>query len=182
MWCRTATQLLPAMHSCGARRLPIWCTTLRHEHDHGHLPSGGHGDAEPAIRLVRACLIGPGFSPGPRDAAMTLPDLSRTLFELLGVAPAPDAAGRTLAVALRNPAVGATLPRISTRAWLMAPVLLLARRISRRVLTRRACQFRDQDSGGSAGVTHPADASWNGVVDPMRRRLPETISPKSSVL
>ncbi len=86
--------------------------------DHGHLPEGGHGDAEPALRRVRACLVG-GVAPGTAGP-VPLASLARALRS--GGAPAaaetalpsPGAARWTLAVALLVAGV-ATGGR---RAWL----------------------------------------------------------------
>jgi hypothetical protein len=114
--------------------------------DHGHLPGGGHGDAEPPVRLVRACLApspltlpahpehAPTADPehafaeaerASRDAStIHLVDLSRALADALGVAPDPRSVGRPLAVAITHPDPDATLPRPSGARWTLA--LLLA--------------------------------------------------------
>lgn len=81
--------------------------------DHGHRPGGGHGDAEPEIRLVRACIVG-GTERGASDTPIHLVDLHRAIAESLGLVPEPGALGRTLGVALGDPHPGATLPRPRT--------------------------------------------------------------------
>jgi len=79
--------------------------------DHGHRPGGGHGDAEDAIRLVRACIFGDVEPSAPTGAAVHLVDLHRAIAEALGLTPAAEAKGRTLAAALADPRPDATLPR-----------------------------------------------------------------------
>jgi hypothetical protein len=100
--------------------------------DHGHRDGGGHGDAEPEIRLARACLAGdlpPGLGAG--NAFVHVVDLGRALADSLGVAlpgqGADASAGRPLAAALAAPAQpGATLPRPGLGRWLLAALLALA--------------------------------------------------------
>jgi Type I phosphodiesterase / nucleotide pyrophosphatase len=78
--------------------------------DHGHRPRGGHAGLEPGVRLVRACVAGgPVNIVGP--GAIHLVDLSRALFDSVGLVPNPDALGRPVRFALREPAPGATVPR-----------------------------------------------------------------------
>ncbi len=87
--------------------------------DHGHRSAGGHGGAEPAIRVVRACVVGPGIAAADHrgDPPVHLVDLHHGLAQLLGVA-AADTPGRPLAYALAHPDPGATLPRPSpARGW-----------------------------------------------------------------
>ncbi len=79
--------------------------------DHGHRPAGGHGDAEPEIRMVRACIFGDVQPAAPIDTPVHLVDLHRALAEAVGVAPLPEATGRTLAFAWAHPEPDATLPR-----------------------------------------------------------------------
>jgi hypothetical protein len=88
--------------------------------DHGHLPGGGHGDAEPAIRLVRACIVGNLPADFPPDGSLLLVDLARALADSTGLAPDDLASGRPLAAALSEPALGSTLPRPSPARWLVA--------------------------------------------------------------
>jgi hypothetical protein len=111
--------------------------------DHGHRAGGGHGDAEPEIRLARACLAGdlpPGLDPSatagggvhqPIHMPVHMIDLARALADSLGVALPGEgldaSAGRPLAAALAAPAQpGATLPRPGAGRWLLAALLALA--------------------------------------------------------
>ncbi len=92
--------------------------------DHGHRPGGGHGDAEPEIRIVRACVLG-GVTPADRSATpIHLVDLHRMLAEALGLAPLADAPGRPLEQALADPRPDATLPRPGPWAWSLAACVL----------------------------------------------------------
>ncbi len=93
--------------------------------DHGHLPSGGHGDAEDSIRIVRACIAG-GVDPVIAPWPIHLVDLHRALATSLGHAVADDRIGRPLAVAMANPASAATLPRAAPWRVLVALALALA--------------------------------------------------------
>jgi hypothetical protein len=97
--------------------------------DHGHLPGGGHGDAEDIVRRVRACL-----APSPLDAGVAWPrggpgnsvhlvDLSRAIADALGVTLDPRAVGRPLALALAHPDRDATLPRPGGGRWTLALAL-----------------------------------------------------------
>ena len=70
--------------------------------DHDHLPGGGHGSEDRAIRVVRACLAGPGIPVG-RGGPVSVVDLSRALADSLGVRLADDAPGRPLFAALAAP-------------------------------------------------------------------------------
>lgn len=79
--------------------------------DHGHTPGGGHGDMAPEIRLVRACLAGPGIEAGGGVGRVHMIDLARALADATGARLAPEARGRALPAALADPAPGATLPR-----------------------------------------------------------------------
>lgn len=79
--------------------------------DHGHRPAGGHGGEEPEIRIVRACVAGPGIASSPTIASIHLVDLARALADALGVELPSDARGRAWTDALAEPAPGATLPR-----------------------------------------------------------------------
>jgi hypothetical protein len=94
--------------------------------DHGHRHKGGHGGAEPEVRLVRACLVGGGLpaeAPVPGET-IHLVDLARALRDSLGLPPAPGNVGRPLAFARAHPDVDATLP---AAGWAQtAAALLLA--------------------------------------------------------
>ncbi len=88
--------------------------------DHGHLAGGGHGDAEPEVRLVRACV-----APRPPGAAATgavhLVDVARHVHDAAGAS--ASGVGRPLAIALAAPDPDATLPRPAWTAWMLAGVL-----------------------------------------------------------
>lgn len=92
--------------------------------DHGHRPAGGHGDAEPEIRIVRACIVG-GPTPGS-TGAMHLVDLHRAIVDALGLLPAAESSGRPLAFALAHPDPDATLPRPDPTRWIAAIAIVLA--------------------------------------------------------
>ncbi len=97
--------------------------------DHGHRPDGGHGGAEPSIRIVRGCIVGPSIRPRPArpDAApVHLVDLSSALFRSAGLEPPAGSAGRTLPDAWADPAPGATLPRPAATRWAVAAAVVLA--------------------------------------------------------
>jgi hypothetical protein len=92
--------------------------------DHGHLPGGGHGGAEPEIRIVRACVAGGLDAQVPKTGSLLLIDLSRALADSLGRSPDPEAAGRPLEAALERPELGSTLPRPSEGRWAAATLVL----------------------------------------------------------
>lgn len=96
--------------------------------DHGHRPGGGHGGAEPEIRVVRACVVGPGIGVEDRrsDPPVHLVDLHRAIADGVGVGIAPGSLGRPLAFAAEHPDPDATLPRPSTPAVVAAFALVLA--------------------------------------------------------
>jgi hypothetical protein len=93
--------------------------------DHGHLarPAGGHGGAELEIRLVRACIAGPGLSPGGKVEG-TMPDLTNLIARQLRVAPPLHSQGSPVPRILAgdSPAL-APLPPI--RPWAVAAAAAL---------------------------------------------------------
>lgn len=93
--------------------------------DHGHLPGGGHGGAEPHIRLVRACMMGGPDEDLPASGELHLIDFARAVRDSVDIDPAEGAAGRPIVAALSSPELGATLPEPSTLRWSVA-VLVLA--------------------------------------------------------
>lgn len=97
--------------------------------DHGHRAGGGHGDAEDAIRLVRACVagnLGP-VSSSPTSTVIHMIDLARVVADSLGVPMPPESAARPLAAALAAPSQpGATLPAATAGRWVLAALVLLA--------------------------------------------------------
>lgn len=96
--------------------------------DHGHRPAGGHGGEEPRIRLVRACLAGPGLeraADAPSRHLVHMVDLSRAVADSLGLAPHAASAGRPLWAAVAAPEQPrATLPRPGALRWAIAAALL----------------------------------------------------------
>lgn len=105
--------------------------------DHGHRLLGGHADAEPEVRLVRACVFGEGIERHFADSPIHLVDLHRALGDSLGLAPNPGAVGRPLPFALEHPDLGATLPRASLGRWAVAMLALLAATMATALLVRR---------------------------------------------
>lgn len=95
--------------------------------DHGHRPAGGHGGEEPSIRVVRACLAGPGIVAADLHTRppVHLVDLHHALAELLATADATTP-GRPLAFAVEHPDLDATLPRPSTLRLVLAALLVAA--------------------------------------------------------
>jgi hypothetical protein len=67
--------------------------------DHGHMPRGGHGGSQPAVRRAFLAMSGPGVRPGARAAASTI-DVAPTLAALLGVPAPAQATGRVVFEAL----------------------------------------------------------------------------------
>ena len=80
--------------------------------DHDHLPGGGHGGEERSLRLVRACIAGPGIAPG-RGGPIHITDLARAIADSVDVRLPADASGRPLAAALAAPVTDDdVLPRL----------------------------------------------------------------------
>jgi len=104
--------------------------------DHGHRDAGGHGGAEPSIRMVRACVSGGKLQPAERRQ-IHLIDLARALADVLDLHLHPAAVGRAWQVALADPARGATLPRPGPTRWLIAGVIALAGFLSLRTGPRQ---------------------------------------------
>jgi hypothetical protein len=95
--------------------------------DHGHRAGGGHGGAEPRIRVVRGCIAGPLPPELPRRGYLHLVDYSRAIADSVGATLDDRSAGRPLAAALAAPVDrDATLPRPGTGRWAVALLLLLA--------------------------------------------------------
>lgn len=94
--------------------------------DHGHRPAGGHGGEEAEIRVVRACITGPGITAADHrtHAPIHLVDLHHALAELLATADAATP-GRPIAFALAHADLDATLPRPSTARGVLAALLLV---------------------------------------------------------
>jgi hypothetical protein len=115
--------------------------------DHGHLPGGGHGGEERALRQVVGCVVGPGLAPA-RGALIHLVDVARVIAESTHTQLARGALGRPLAAALAAPlgpddavpamalgpgavaililAAGIALTVVAARAWWLAPWWFIA--------------------------------------------------------
>ncbi|MBL8621053.1 MAG: alkaline phosphatase family protein [Myxococcales bacterium] len=102
--------------------------------DHGHRPGGGHGDVEPAVRIVRGCVT-PTPPGAPPRGAVHLVDVARHLRDVLGVAPRTGAVGRRLGAAMAAPDPDATLPRA---AWLARLAALVTLAVAAALALRRA--------------------------------------------
>ncbi|TPV93344.1 MAG: hypothetical protein B7733_20970 [Myxococcales bacterium FL481] len=90
--------------------------------DHGHRPEGGHGGAEREVRIVQGCLFGAGIAADrPRDAHLV--DVSRWLFDSLGVPPSPAARGREWGQ-VSSASFDATLPVPGLVRWALASFVL----------------------------------------------------------
>lgn len=70
--------------------------------DHGHVPAGGHGGEERALRQVASCIAGPGVVPG-RGGPLHVVDISRALADSTGARLPVAARGRPLTAALAAP-------------------------------------------------------------------------------
>ena len=115
--------------------------------DHGHLPRGGHGGEERAIRQVTGCVAGPGVTLGT-GRRIHIVDLARAIADSTAVRLAPGARGRPFAAALATPiglddavpaialgpgavgflvlAAGIALTAWAARRWWLAPWWWLA--------------------------------------------------------
>jgi hypothetical protein len=92
--------------------------------DHGHLPGGGHGDAEDIVRRVRVCLAPSEIQQGSRPgAAIHLVDVSRAIADALGVVLDRRSVGRQLGIAIASPDPDATLPHPGGGRWTIALAL-----------------------------------------------------------
>nr|WP_276599827.1 alkaline phosphatase family protein [Nannocystis sp. SCPEA4] len=128
---RGADELLGRMRAVGPADA-LWVVLA----DHGHRPAGGHGGEEPEIRVVRACVAGPGIAPSTSIASIHLVDLARALADALGAKLPSDARGRAWTDALADAAPGATLPhpgplRVAIAAVLVVLALVLGVRSDR---------------------------------------------------
>lgn len=70
--------------------------------DHGHLPGGGHGGEERAVRQVQSCIAGPGVVVG-RGALVHAVDVARALADSTGAKLDRESRGRPLAAAIAMP-------------------------------------------------------------------------------
>lgn len=70
--------------------------------DHGHLPGGGHGGEERALRQVQGCVAGPGVTVA-QGKLIHLVDVARAIAESTAAVLPPEARGRPLGPALALP-------------------------------------------------------------------------------
>jgi len=110
--------------------------------DHGHLPRGGHGGEEPAIRQVTGCVAGPGVAVA-HGTRIHVVDVARAIADSTATPLARDARGRPFLAALATPlghddavpaialgpgavaflvlAAGIALTLLAARTWWLAP-------------------------------------------------------------
>ncbi len=98
--------------------------------DHDHIASGGHAGEARAIRVVRACISGPGVRKGG-GGPIHITDFSRAIADSLGVTLPADSPARPLEAALAAPVTDAhVLPRLPRDrvivAWLLVALAVAA--------------------------------------------------------
>lgn len=94
--------------------------------DHGHIAGGGHGGEEPSVRVVQACIAGPGVAPGT-GGPLHIVDIARALADSVGAALGPEARGRPLSAALAAPLEGTqAIPALGTGPGALALFVLVA--------------------------------------------------------
>ena len=94
--------------------------------DHGHLPGGGHGGAEPAVRHVRGCISGPGVEI-TQGGLVHVVDVARALADSTGATLDPASRGRPLSAALVSPLTpDQSVPPIALGAGAVAIFILVA--------------------------------------------------------
>jgi hypothetical protein len=92
--------------------------------DHGHLPRGGHGGPELAIRQVQHCIVGPAIEPAS-GGPVHLVDVSRALANSVGATLDRQARGRPLSAALKAPlADDDAIPRLALGSGALAIFIL----------------------------------------------------------
>ena len=115
--------------------------------DHGHLPGGGHGGEERAVRQVQACIAGPGIAHST-GGVISAVDMARAIADSVGATLDRASRGRPLSVALAAPlgdldafprlalgpgalaialvALGLAASSFGVRRWWLAPWWLFA--------------------------------------------------------
>lgn len=92
--------------------------------DHGHLPTGGHGGEDRALRHVEHCVVGPGIAPATAPL-VHLVDVSRMIADSLEVALDKRSPARPLSIALKTPlAPDAAVPGLPVVRGVAALLLL----------------------------------------------------------
>ena len=93
--------------------------------DHAHLPTGGHGGEDRAVRQVEHCIVGPGIAPAT-GGLVHLVDVSRAVADSLGVALDKRSIGRPMSVALSHPLdPDAAVPPLDRGAGVLAVIVLV---------------------------------------------------------
>ncbi len=96
--------------------------------DHGHRPEGGHGGEEFAIRVVQACIVGPGISAGVQRTAapdgharLHVVDVARAIADSSGATLDRTSRGRPLYAALGSPLdADQAIPALSLMSGMLA--------------------------------------------------------------
>lgn len=92
--------------------------------DHAHLPRGGHGGSEDAIRRVQHCIVGPDIAPAT-GGPVHLIDISRAIADSVGAKVEPRSQARPLSVAMRAPLAGdESIPRLALGTGAIALFIL----------------------------------------------------------
>lgn len=93
--------------------------------DHDHIAGGGHGGEQRAIRIVRACISGPGVRKGG-GGPIHVTDFSRAIADSLGVTLPADSPARPLEAALAAPVTDAhVLPPVPRDRMIIAWLLVV---------------------------------------------------------
>jgi hypothetical protein len=94
--------------------------------DHGHLPTGGHGGEEDAIRHVQGCIAGPGVAVAKADLVHVV-DVARAIADSVGAQLDPASRGRPLTAAIAGPlAQDQGLPPMPLGAGALAIFIVVA--------------------------------------------------------
>ncbi len=105
--------------------------------DHDHLAGGGHGSEHRAIRVVRACLAGPGVRTGG-GGPIHVTDLARAIADSVGASLPADSPARPLETAIAAPVDDDdVLPRLPTDRVIAAWLLVLAAALATAWAARR---------------------------------------------
>ncbi len=93
--------------------------------DHAHLPTGGHGGEERAIRQVEHCITGPGIAPAT-GGLVHIVDISRAIADSLSFTLDHHSVARPMSVALKQPLDPDTaVPPLATGRAVIAVLLLV---------------------------------------------------------